>query len=490
MLTLIELAQLVPDAALLGDGTARITGVSIDSRSVAPGELFVALHGDRFDGHEFIEAALARGAAAVMVSRDVTLSRPVPVLRVSDTLVGLQTLATGWRRRFAVPVVAIVGSNGKTTTKEMLAAILVAAYGQDAVLATLGNLNNEIGVPLTLLRFTAAHRVAVVELGMNHPGETQLLARMAAPEFVLITNAQREHQEFMLSVEAVAQEHALALAALTEQGTAVIPADDRYASVWWQVAGRRRVVDFALRARAGGASPFAPTVHAMLAPPAVAHTSGFGLEFTLITPDGSALIGLQTVGLHNVRNATAAAAAAWAIGISVEDIARGLARFIPVKGRMQQRVEFSNGLLLDDTYNANPDSVIAAIDVLAACPPPRCLVLGDMGEVGDQGQQFHIEIGAYAQRQGIDAVYGLGDLAAHTCAAFGTGAQSFAAANLLIDALRAQTSGGAILVKGSRFMRMERIVDALIAAPHGAGQAVDGFAAMAHGQEGSIRDVA
>lgn len=490
MLSLIELAQLVPDAGLLGDGTAKITGVSIDSRSIAPGELFVALHGERFDGHDFIDAALARGAAALMVSRDVPLSRPVPVLRVADSLLGLQTLAAGWRRRFAVPVLAIVGSNGKTTTKEMLAAILAAAYGQDAVLATRGNLNNEIGVPLTLLRFTAAHRVAVVELGMNHPGETQLLAGMAAPDLVLITNAQREHQEFMHSVEAVAQEHALALAAMTEQGVAVLPADDRYASVWWQVSGRRRVVDFALRTRAVGASPFAPTVFTALEPPAEAHTPDFGLEFTLTTPDGSALVGLHTVGLHNVRNATAAAAAAWAIGISIEDIVRGLARFTPVKGRMQQRVEFSKGLLIDDTYNANPDSVIAAIDVLAGCPAPRCLVLGDMGEVGDQGQQFHTEIGAYAQRQGIEALYGLGDLAAHSCAAFGAGAQSFTRPEPLIDVLRAQKSIGAILVKGSRFMRMERIVEGLIATPIGVSPAADGMAVMAHGQEGSIRDVA
>jgi len=458
MLTLSEAARLITGASIAGDGSVRFSGVSTDSRSVAAGELFVALQGEHFDGHDYLDQVVARGAVAALVSR-LPAGSPLPCIVVSDTRQALGALAAGWRRRFKMPVIAVTGSNGKTTTKEMIAAICEAAFGADGTLATRGNLNNDIGVPLTLLRLRAQHRIAVIELGMNHPGETEQLAQMAAPGITLITNAQREHQEFMQNVEAVAREHALAILALPNDGIAVFPSDDPWASTWWTAAGERQVIEFALKpAGASGFSPFMAAVSASIDSTA---DDTFGSTVSLRTPSGNITLTLQAAGAHNVRNAAAAAAAALAARISVEAIRHGLQAFEPVKGRMQKKRAIAGALLIDDTYNANPDSVLAAIDVLAATAGPRTLILGDMGEVGEEGPRFHAEVGRHAAHRGIETLLTLGSQSRHACDAFGDKARHFEDLAVLLDVARSLAGEGTILVKGSRFMRMERVVEAL-----------------------------
>lgn len=458
MTNLQQAAGWMAGARISGDATRTFSRVHTDSRTVQPGDLFVALKGDRFDAHDFLADVVARGAAAVLVSRDIDLD--VPALIVPDTRIGLGELGAGWRRQFTPPTVAVTGSNGKTTVKEMVAAIFAAAVGEDDRLATGGNLNNDIGLPLTVLRLRAHHRLAVLELGMNHPGETVYLAAIAQPTVAVITNAQREHQEFMVSVEAVAHEHASAIAALPADGVAVFPVDAEsggaHAAIWRQAAGARRVLAFGTDASAD--------VRATV-------TLDDGVQVLHVTaPNQSFDLRLQLLGAHNVRNALAATACALAAGVAVDAIQRGIAGFSAVKGRLQVKHTPAGTVVIDDTYNANPDSVRAAIDVLAGFAAPRVLVLGDMGEVGDQGPAFHAEIGAYARDRGIETLWALGDLATHAVQAYGPGARHFAGAEALAQALKEDKEGvvagaAAVLVKGSRFMRMERMVDALVASP-------------------------
>ena len=429
---------------------ATFARVTTDTRTIAPGDLFVALKGERFDGHDFVGDALANGAAAALVSDERAGAWSAPLIAVPDTLQALGALAAHWRRRFTLPLVAIAGSNGKTTTKEMLAAILRAAVDPAQVAATTGNLNNAIGVPLTLLRLRTAHRYAVVELGMNHRGETRELARMAAPTIALVTNAQREHQEFMRSVEQVADEHADAIAALPRDGTAVINADDPHADLWRRAAAApgARIVTFALMGRADVTADCTP--HADRS------------ELVLHTPAGDARARLHVLGRHMAMNALAAAAAAHAAGIEPDAIVRGLEAFRPVAGRLVPRSGLHGSAVIDDSYNANPDSVRAAIDVLAAAAGERWLVLGDMGEVGKQGPAFHREVGAYARERGVQRLFAAGTLAREAADAFGTGAAHYESVDALATEVAArEKSGVTVLVKGSRFMRMERVVRAL-----------------------------
>jgi UDP-N-acetylmuramoyl-tripeptide--D-alanyl-D-alanine ligase len=466
MLNLLEAAALIPGATVLGDAQTAFSRISTDSRACGPGDLFVALHGERFDAHDFLDQVAARGANAVLVTRS-SANWAVPALKVQDTRVALGQLAHGWRKRFAVPLVTVTGSNGKTTVKEMIAAIFAAAVGADARLATAGNLNNDIGLPLTLLRLSGAHRYAVIELGMNHPGETETLARLAAPTVALINNAQREHQEFMATVEAVALEHAANIHALDPDGTAVFPADDAYAGIWRVAATGNRIVDFALHDAAHGT------------PAAVTGIARAGL-LDIDTPAGRITVRLQVLGAHNARNALAATAAAVAAGVPLEAIKAGLEAFEPVKGRLQVKRatlgSLAGATVIDDTYNANPDSMRAAIDVLAALPAPRVLVIGEMGEVGDDGPAFHREIGAYAAESGIDALYALGEGTRPACDAFGSHACHFDDVAALVEALLAANygAGANVLAKGSRFTKMERVVDALL------GQSATGAAPVAH----------
>jgi UDP-N-acetylmuramoyl-tripeptide--D-alanyl-D-alanine ligase len=461
MMRLADAVSMVPGSALVGDGARTFERVHTDTRTLRAGDLFVALKGERFDAHDFLPQARAAGAVAAIGTHGVA-EAGLDGLVAPDSLVALQQLATGWRARFAGPVIAVTGSNGKTTVTQMIASILRAAHG-DAAHATAGNLNNHIGVPLTLLQLRAAHRAAVVELGMNHPGEIAVLAHIAQPTVALVNNAQREHQEFMGTVEAVARENGAAIEALPADGVAVFPCDDEYADVWQAQAGQRRCLRFALADAADGAWPGAEIS-------ARARWEGAAWQVEMTTPEGSARMTLPVAGRHNVRNALASTAAALGAGIALADIVRGLESFAPVKGRSQLKSLRRAGraiTLVDDTYNANPDSVRAAIDVLAELPAPRWLLLGDMGEVGDQGPAFHQEIGAYAKARGIDAFWCAGDLCAHAAQAYGAGARHFADTPALLAALGDSTACepafGAVLVKGSRFMGMERVVAALAA---------------------------
>jgi UDP-N-acetylmuramoyl-tripeptide--D-alanyl-D-alanine ligase len=450
--TLAQLIEAIPGARLVGADAADVadvtfTGVSTDSRKVEAGALFVALRGETFDAHDFLDQVAGRGVAAVVVS---TLPEgwTLPAIVLPDTLAALGRIAHAWREQFQIPLIGVTGSNGKTTVKEMIASILAAAVGIDARLATQGNLNNEIGVPLTLFRLDGAHRAAVVELGMNHPGEIARLSAIAAPTVGLVNNAQREHQEFMHTVEAVARENGAVLQALAPAGVAVFPGDDIYTNLWRGMAGCE-VITFGLSE--------ACDVRAVY----TANDFGSALQVTARAAQFG--ITLAAAGEHNVRNALAAIACAIGAGIEQDAIVRGLEAFAPVGGRLQRKQAVCGATVIDDTYNANPDSMRAAIDVLAACSAPRILVIGDMGEVGAQGKEFHEEIGAYANTRGIDTVLATGELARHLAA---SGAQHYEQFDDLLAALDEQLGGNAssancnatVLVKGSRFMKMERVV--------------------------------
>ena len=446
-LTLSLAAQLIPGAQRLGEGDPVLRRVHTDTRSLAAGDCFVALRGERFDAHDFLPQAAAAGAVAVIGSRGVAACG-LPGLQVADTLQALQQLATGWRARHSLPLIAVTGSNGKTTTTQMIASILRAAAGEQA-LATAGNLNNHIGVPLTVLGLRSAHRLAVVELGMNHPGEIAELAAIAQPTVALVNNAQREHLEFMQTVEAVARENGSVLAALPADGVAVFPADEPYTPLWRTLAGERRVLTFAPE-------------HADVTGEAAWQVDHWALQ--LHTPPGEAAVKLAIAGRHNIRNALAATACALAAGVPLAAVVQGLQAFTPVKGRSMVRPLVLDGqarTLIDDSYNANPDSVRAAIAVLAELPGPRWLVLGDMGEVGDQGPAFHAEVGQAAREQGIEQLWCAGAAAADAARAYGPAARHFATTAELVAALGERPVFASVLVKGSRFMKMEQVVAAL-----------------------------
>jgi UDP-N-acetylmuramoyl-tripeptide--D-alanyl-D-alanine ligase len=430
--------------------------VHTDSRSLQAGDLFVALRGERFDGNQFIAQAKAQGAVAVVceaTGEAQAAEQGLPALVVPDARIALGELAAGWRAQFSLPLIAVTGSNGKTTVTQMIASILRAHAGDDA-LSTQGNLNNDIGVPLTLFNLRAHHRIAVVELGMNHPGEIAYLSKLAQPTVALVNNAQREHQEFMGTVEAVAHENGAVLQALPPEGVAVFPADEEFTPVWRELSGQRAQRCFAMASAADA------DVRAAV----VVWQSG-AWQFTLKTSEGTAPVRLHIAGRHNVKNALAATACALAAGVPLAAVAQGLVAFEPVQGRSRALVlHMATGeiTLVDDTYNANPDSVRAAIDVLAELPAPRLLVLGDMGEVGNQGPEFHAEVGAYAAERGIEALFTLGDLCVHSAQAFGA-ARHFEDMDGLLAAVTAQVDGfQSVVVKGSRFMKMERVVQALL----------------------------
>ena len=430
--------------------------VTTDTRGLVRGDLFVALKGERFDGHAFVGAALAAGAAAALVERSRAAALPGNLIAVDDPLPALGALATFWRSRFDIPVAVVTGSNGKTTTKEMIASIFRAAEGDEAVAATPGNLNNAIGLPLAVLALRAAHRLAVFEIGMNHRGETRELAAVAQPTIAVITNAQREHQEFMRSVDEVAAEHADAIHALRARGAAIVNADDPRAAVF-QAAARdagARSVRFAMANPADVRARYA------------AHAAGGALE--LMTPIGGAHVLLRAAGRHMAMNALAAVATAVAADLPMTAIVRGLETFRPVRGRLVALTTPTGVAVIDDTYNANPDSVRAAIEVLATRDAPRWLALGDMGEVGSEGPAFHREIGTYARAAGVTRLLAAGELTTETAQAFGAGAEHFPSVDALAARVAAEASAGVtILVKGSRFMRMERVVAALTGANAG-----------------------
>ncbi|MFC5520502.1 UDP-N-acetylmuramoyl-tripeptide--D-alanyl-D-alanine ligase [Polaromonas jejuensis] len=451
MMSLQQALGWLPAARLVGDGRVAPLRVHTDTRSLQAGDLFVALKGERFDAHEFLAQAKAQGAVAAIAHQGLA-EAGMPGLEVADTKRALGQLAAGWRSQFSLPLIAVTGSNGKTTVTQMIASIL-RAWKPAGAFATEGNLNNDIGVPLTLLRLRASHQVGVVELGMNHPGEIACLAEMARPTVALVNNAQREHLEFMATVDAVAQENGSVLSSLGAGGTAVFPADDDYSAVWRDLAGACKVLTFALSGAADVTGQ--------------ARWSGERWWVTAHTPAGPLDFSLQVAGRHNIKNALAATACALAAGVPLPFIAAGLSAFAPVKGRSRAIPVPVQGrvlTLIDDSYNANPDSMRAAIDVLAELPGPRLLVMGDMGEVGDQGPQFHREAGQYALGRGIEKLYTLGVQSEQAAIAFGQGRHFDDMAGLVTAVVAELTGSGSVLVKGSRFMKMERVVQAIAAA--------------------------
>jgi UDP-N-acetylmuramoyl-tripeptide--D-alanyl-D-alanine ligase len=482
-LTLEKMSKMVPSSRLLNVSSEMMSKpidvVSTDSRKIQSGDFFIAIVGEKFDGNQFLKDVFKKGALAVLASKEEYVPNNYPALLVEDTLKALQMIATAWRKELNPQLILVTGSNGKTTVKEMIASILREALGEKQVLATLGNLNNEIGLPLTLLGLQSHHQVAVIELGMNHPGETQFLANIAQPNIVLINNAQREHQEFMHTVEAVAMEHADAISTLQEKGTAIFPADSEYTQIWKTKSSSNTYLDFSL------SEQFQESTGQV-----VGYWKSHG-HLCIELPENKQYqktvieVKLSTLGDHNAKNAIAAATVAFAANINKEAICRGLEKFIPIAGRMRSHSlpSFGElGQLVDDTYNANPDSVIAAIDVLAQLPGTRWLVLGDMGEVGDQGLQFHHEIGRYAKEKGIEHLYATGELSIHAVEGFKAEVLSkpndkqskgihFQEPKALLKYLKADfqefknhfsTGRVAVLVKGSRFTRMERIVNCLL----------------------------
>jgi len=420
--------------------------VGTDSRSIKKGQLFVALKGENFDGHEYAAQSLEQGASSVLVSKASNVS---PALVVKDTRLALGDLAAYWRAKFEIPVVAITGSNGKTTVKEMLAAILKVAAGNDeSVLATQGNLNNDIGLPMTMLNLDKQHRYAVLEMGMNHTGELSYLTGLAKPSIALVNNAGTAHIGELGSLEAIANAKGEIFEGLVDGGTAVINADDVFAGLWKSLASNHHQVTFGLKAKADVTARYE------------LHEASSAVE--LITPKGTANFSLPAPGVHNVSNALAAASAALALNVSLEKIATGLSQFAGVKGRLQVKQGFAGAKVIDDTYNANPMSMKAAIDVLKASAGERVFVMGDMAELGADAASMHAEIGAYAKTAGIEKFFALGALTKNAVIAFGENAAHFETLDTLVESLKSMMNAQAtLLVKGSRSMRMERVVDAI-----------------------------
>lgn len=427
------------------------SGVSSDTRTIKPGELFVALRGPRFNANEFVGAAEKAGAAGAVV--DVRVDGPLAQILVGDTLDALTRASVAWRDGFKLPVVGVAGSNGKTTVKEMLAAILARAGN---TLATRGSLNNHIGVPLTLHRLDPANRFAVIEIGANHPGEVAALVKLAKPTVGLITNAGAEHLEGFGSIEGAARAEGEMVADLPPEATAVLNADDDFIGLWRDMT-RARVVTFGLQKPADFR---ATDIHTSIA-------DGFVTRFTMLTPAGNAPIELHLAGRHNVANALCAAAAAIAAGASLEDVRTGLATMRPVPGRLQFKTAPSGAWIVDDSYNANPSSMKAGIEVLSNVDARRWLVMGDMGELGDFASESHQEIGRFARNHRIDRLFATGKLAALAVETFGPGAQWFSDTDALSRAVNAELSREVcVLVKGSRSSRLERVVDSLVGKTH------------------------
>lgn len=456
MMTLHEAARAV-QSEWAGSNDVLFTSVSTDSRTLQPGSLFVALNGEYFEGARFVAGAADRGAVAAMINAQTNaqdLPAQFPMLRVSDTRLALGQLAAYWRNRFTLPLIAVTGSNGKTTVKEMIAAICRQADTarqehqsamRDSILATEGNLNNDIGVPQMLLRLREHHRYAVIEMGMNHVGEIAYLAEQTKPDVAVITNAGAAHIEGLGSVEAVARAKAEIFQGLSLQGIAVINADDAHAALWRRCAGARQILDFGLRERARVSADYE------LLP--------LASRIRIRLPDGEVGVMLQVSGVHNIYNAMAAAAATTALGIGKAFIAAGLECFQGVPGRLQKKTGLHQALLIDDTYNANPDSVKAALAVLASTSGKKILVLGDMGELGASSVELHRTIGRDARRAGLDRLLTLGELSAYATQEFGPGGQHFVSLDALLDATEGMLDRDVtLLVKGSRFMRMERVV--------------------------------
>jgi len=455
MMRLSEAAAAV-DGELAGEDR-EFFAVSTDTRAIKPGDLFIALKGEKFDGARFAGEAIESGAAGVMVNAGN--SNAAPAIHVADTRMALGRLAGHWRGRFAIPVIAVTGSNGKTTVKEMLAAILHAALAANAgpkpidVLATEGNLNNDIGCPQMLLRLREEHRYAVLEMGMNHPGEIDYLTHLARPDVALVNNAQSAHIGLMGSLRAIAEAKGEIFAGLGAAGVAIINADDAYADYWRGLNAGRRVLTFGLSGAADVRGAYQP--------------GRFGGTLDVNCAQGSASVTLQVPGEHNARNALAAIACALAVNVDLQTAADALAGFAGVKGRLQRTRALHGGLFIDDTYNANPDSTRAALGVLAQQPGRKYFVLGDMGELGGEAAAMHAQIGLAARDAGVERLFALGELSREAAKAFGAGGIHYERIEeLLADVENALAPEVTVLVKGSRAMQMDRVVKCLSEGAH------------------------
>jgi UDP-N-acetylmuramoyl-tripeptide--D-alanyl-D-alanine ligase len=427
-----------------------VLSIGTDSRSIAKGQLFVGIKGENFDGNTYAFEALKQGAAAVLVSDANTQASPAVI--VENTRLALGELSKYWRNKFDLPLVAVTGSNGKTTVKEMITSILSAAKGK--VLATRGNLNNDIGMPLTLLCMNENHNYAVIEMGMNHEGEIRYLTKIAQPNVALVNNAGTAHIGEVGSREAIARAKGEIFEGLTDDGIAVVSADDDFADYWKSLNKNRKIITFGLNDKADVSANY--------------QTQNNSSAINLKTPSGEVQFNLNVLGEHNVHNALAASAVAVALGVSNADIASGLTKFNPVKGRLNWLEGVNGAVVIDDTYNANPDSMKAAIDVLASQKTTQqstqIFVMGDMAELGDDAPQMHAEIGAYARQKGIAQLFSFGEFSKLASTSFngglGKNAQHFDSLEALLDALRrGMRKDVTVLVKGSRFMKMERVVN-------------------------------
>ena len=443
-MTLMQAADAI--GAELVTNELSFNGVSTDTRSIEGGELFVALHGENFDAHNYIDEAASQGAVAAIVSRNVETS--IPLLLVQDTRIALGRLASRWASNFAIPFAAITGSNGKTTVKEMLSSILSV---QGNPLVTQGNLNNDIGVPLTLFRLEREHTHAVIEMGANHPGEIAWLAEIAQPDVAVINNAMSAHLEGFGDIEGVARAKGELFEALSEESFAIINADDDYAGYWQSITSHCQSLTF-------GFSPQA-NISARL----IEDKGEQGTVFTLVTPQGEIDVQLALPGRHNVMNALAAASAAIALYTSLTAIQQGLQSMQSVGGRMQSKQGIADSRIINDTYNANPSSLKAALDVLASLKGKRILVMGDMAELGDNAEAMHAEAGTQAKAAGCDSLYAIGPQSTAAVKAFGQGAHHFEEHDALVNALQTTLDAETVvLVKGSRAMQMERVANELL----------------------------
>jgi len=418
--------------------------VSTDTRSLKKGDLYIALKGDSFDGHDYIERAQKAGAIAAIVHEDVVTD--LPVVKVDDTRKALGGLAAAWRQSFGGKVVAITGSNGKTTVKEMVSAI---AARQGEVLATRGNFNNDIGLPLTLLRMEHED-FAVIEMGANHPGEISNLTHITKPDVALINNAGPAHLEGFGSLKGVAQAKGEIYQGLSNDGVVVLNKDDGFATYWTELSGGKRIVSFSMKDKS--ASVYGEW-----------QQNDNGGTLSVITGDENFVINLKVYGLHNAMNALAAIAVAKALDMNSSFIVKALDEFVAVKGRLNFHKVGNNLTLIDDTYNANPASLDAGIKVLAELPGQHWLVLGDMGELGDDERRVHFDAGMKARTSGVTRLLTIGEASRHAADAFGENAQSFKTKDELVSFIKDhQSEELGILVKGSRFMHMEQIVESII----------------------------
>jgi len=446
-LMLSEIAEHV-DGVLHGPDLP-VAAVSIDTRTIKSGELYCAIKGECFDGNDFVDLAEQAGAIAAIVSKKVETAMPIVV--VKDTRLALAELAGLWRQKKTVKVVGITGSNGKTTVKEMVAAVL---GGDETVLYTKGNLNNEIGAPLTLLRLNHVHRFGVIEMGANHPGEIAYTSRYVRPDVAVITNVGPAHLEGFGSIDGVARAKGEIISALGLDGVAVLNFDDVYFKNWQALAGNKRVISFGL---SEGADIGAKRIKTEI------QDGAFVTTFELIANGTGLPVQLKLAGRHNVVNALAAAAAGIALGVKPKQIKQGLEMVKPVTGRLQPLLSRFGNIVIDDTYNANAASLKAGLEVLADCPGEPWLVLGAFGELGPDSARIHREIGKLIKAKGIKRLLATGELARHTVEAFGERGTFFETRQALVDALTHELTGReSLLVKGSRAQRMEQVVGAIV----------------------------